>query len=731
MKPTPPLWILLFTLIFMASKTLATDLALPKADLLKLSQQADKNYKEGAVVLHKNMKGSIDQNGFETYQFYIAIKILDAAAARDYSKLSASFNGYYSERHIDFARVVTNEGEVVNLKEDAIIREHEGMNSKSMDDIQSVSFALPNVKEGNIIELLMTTNQIKQIVENEWFSRFRMNYVQVVESRNWARVDPVMSAKLELAVSDQFASAQNGLKFKTNNLDVEPDITQKDGCTVYSLTVENLPGIKIEKNMPSLSTLLPTIKFTSVNNWKVLDDWAMDLFQTQFQVTPDIASLANTLAQPDDSELEKVNAVFEYVQNNVRYIGAHVNRGGYKPHSATEVLQQAYGDCKDQTALIIALLEALDVKAYAALITPAETNYVDTDFPLLNFSHMITYVPGVDIWLDTSDQTGNFPGIFGTLEAQQSFVITGSGGEIKVLNARSPSENSVTVLQSFETDGQNLNLTLKFSFLGHMDTFMRNIINNVPDASVFIRQLVAPFISTELTSYEINHQEDWSTPLELIVTLDNASEFSDELNRFSYVDTMASLGNAFTEFSVLPKPEDRQHDFKLAFPFQMNFSRDYPNVLDGGVLGIVQKATEIDSPYFSLTHSGEMDDNHVRLTTSWQLKQRMVKRADYPDFYNETKQIYKHAASTFIYVKDMKSIAGRKPETSELPEQLKYAESLLDAGEFAKALEHTTQLIADFPDSGKAHYFHAVALGFDDQYDASEKMFEKADELGY
>lgn len=713
-------------LLFHTSATFSADLSLSPETLSKLSDEAQSSYVEGAVVLHKNMVTTFDENGLEQYRYYIAIKILDNEAAKDYSQLSSTFNSHYFEKEIEFARVINKAGEVTPLKKDAISYEHEGMNNKSLDDIQNIKFALPNINPGNIIELQITGRQIKPIIDGHWNSQFRFNYVQFVPSRNWIRVDPVMYSRLELKVP-----AEKKLNWKLRNLNSAPIIKQQKNTVNYVFEVEKLPSIEMERNMSSLADQLPLVQFSTMENWKVIDKWAIELFANKLETTPEIKKVASMLSQNHHTVSDKVEAVYRFIQDNIRYVGAHVNRGGYEPHTASEVLNQGYGDCKDQSVLIIALLKAMNIQAFPALINPVMNGDIDKSFPYLNFSHMITYIPDLNLWLDTSDQTGNFPGIFSTLELQHSLIITGKGGLIKQLPQKKPEENVVDLKIAYEPTMGVIHLNLDYQFAGHMDTLVRNIISALPDKSTFIKQLVAPINTSEVSKYDILNLEDWSKPLKIIVRMENVGSFSEELTQFSYADTLASVINSFTEFNLLEKPEERTQDFYLPFAFQMTIHRDYPNVLDNASLAFKQPATELDSDFFRLTHRGEMDDHAVKTQTTLQLKSKEIELSSYKAFYEQVKQIYQHGTSTFVFAKNFKKVSEEVPQSESAAKHINYIESLLDAGLFEKALKHSTKTIKTFPEHGRIHHLHAIALGFNDRFEESENMFKKAEEMGH
>ena len=206
--------------------------------------------------------------------------------------------------------------------------------------------------------------------------------------------------------------------------------------------------------------------------------------------------MAETIFRQEMSEEEKVKAVFNYIQKNVRYIGAHVNRGGYKPHLASEVLSQAYGDCKDQTVLIIALLKQADIQAYPAMINTYPGAKFDDELPMLNFDHMITYVETKTkkYWLDTSGQTGTFPGVSLNLENKKAFVVNESAGAIITLPETTSADNVATIDIDFSLAKTTLNAQVSLDLVGHVETNLRNFIQYSPNALAAAEQIISPLL---------------------------------------------------------------------------------------------------------------------------------------------------------------------------------------------------------------------------------------------
>src|SRR5256885_15594216 len=117
---------------------------------------------------------------------------------------------------------------------------------------------------------------------------------------------------------------------------------------------------------------------------------------------------------------DTLEALYDFVSKNYRYVSLSFGVGRYQPHAAGEVLANQYGDCKDKHTLLASLLAAVGRRAYPALIsTGAE---IDSDVPSpLQFDHMISAVPEGDafIWLDTTPGVSPFGFLLYGLRAKQ------------------------------------------------------------------------------------------------------------------------------------------------------------------------------------------------------------------------------------------------------------------------------------------------------------------------
>jgi len=90
------------------------------------------------------------------------------------------------------------------------------------------------------------------------------------------------------------------------------------------------------------------------------------------------------------SQHERIVHLINYVQNEVRYLGMESGIGAYKPHPPRQVHKQRYGDCKDKSLLLVALLRNEGLEADPMLVHTGLKHIVEDRLPGYSaFNHCI------------------------------------------------------------------------------------------------------------------------------------------------------------------------------------------------------------------------------------------------------------------------------------------------------------------------------------------------------
>lgn len=188
-----------------------------------------------------------------------------------------------------------------------------------------------------------------------------------------------------------------------NAADVKPTVSG----TIYQWEMRNLPPIKDEPLSPAVANMAPRIAVNyapddasqtmnrSFANWADVSRWSTSLHDPQMIVDDAIAIKARELTANAKTELEKIQAIGTFVQN-MQYISidigvAHGN--GYKPRASNLVLSRGYGDCKDKSNLMRAMLKTLKIEAYPIAIYSGDPTFVREEWASpRQFNHCIIAV---------------------------------------------------------------------------------------------------------------------------------------------------------------------------------------------------------------------------------------------------------------------------------------------------------------------------------------------------
>jgi len=249
------------------------------------------------------------------------------------------------------------------------------------------------------------------------------------------------------------------LKFKPQHTQISPSISNTTKYKTYSWEVKNLPSIPYEEGSVSYESSYPAIllspnKFSmdgnegDLSSWKNFGQWYSDLSKGSLNLPEETKGLLKNMVKDAKTDDEKIKILYDYLQNNYRYVSIQLGIGGYKPFDASFVDKKKYGDCKALTNYMEAMLDAVGIESYPALIN-AEYNRqpVDRNFPHNSFNHVILCVPDHKdtTWLECTS-TATEPGVLGSFtENRNALLITPNGGVLVATPKSKASENTFSM----------------------------------------------------------------------------------------------------------------------------------------------------------------------------------------------------------------------------------------------------------------------------------------------
>src|SRR5205823_1734262 len=141
--------------------------------------------------------------------------------------------------------------------------------------------------------------------------------------------------------------------------------------------------------------------------------WLYEKSEPRSEPTPQIRDFVEkTLAGMPDDPNAKARRLYESVCETVQYCAIELGLGGWIPHSAGEVHELKYGDCKDKANYLHTLLKVAKVQSRTATIFAHNGLPRPFGLPTLggNFNHEILIIdlPGGPVLSDPTSRTTPF-----------------------------------------------------------------------------------------------------------------------------------------------------------------------------------------------------------------------------------------------------------------------------------------------------------------------------------
>lgn len=287
--------------------------------------------------------------------------------------------------------------------------------------IRKKDFKDQSVSEGSVL----TDNRVLYLDYTPVQYPFTLVYTSETETSNtafmptWSPVTGVFSAT-EKAMLTVTCPKELGFRYKDYNFNtVTLNKEQKDNSLV--LSVENIPALKPEDYTP-YKKILPYVLFSlekfhlegvdgEAADWAAFGAWYNTLLAGTDELPQETVAKIKGLVGSETDPLKKAKIVYEYMQGKTRYISIQLGIGGWKPMKAKDVDRLGYGDCKALSNYTRALLKAVGVDSYCAVIYgDTDKRDIREDFVSMQGNHMILGIPvnGKVTWLECTSQQAPF-----------------------------------------------------------------------------------------------------------------------------------------------------------------------------------------------------------------------------------------------------------------------------------------------------------------------------------
>jgi hypothetical protein len=242
-----------------------------------------------------------------------------------------------------------------------------------------------------------------------------------------------------------------------------------DDSDIITYKCLDIPATKAENYSPGQSYLYPHLlalagnenKLESSIYFKSTQDqynWYKNLISSSVVPDPAVSDQAKEIAKGKATDLDKIKAIYYWVQENIRYIAFEDGIAGFKPDVAPEVLRKKYGDCKGMANLTKNLLKSL---GYDARLCWLGTNHIAYNYytpSLAVDNHMICAViyNGKTYYLDTTETFLGFGEYAERIQGRQILIENGNDYTLTNVPNTTIDMNGDVVKKKLSIEGKNL-----------------------------------------------------------------------------------------------------------------------------------------------------------------------------------------------------------------------------------------------------------------------------------
>ncbi|RPH32208.1 MAG: DUF3857 domain-containing protein [Bacteroidales bacterium] len=328
---------------------------------------------EPAGVIDLKTNYTVTKDNRSIFSEHKILKINNESGKDTYSDIQIGYDASFQSLDIEKVRVYYNDGNVFEIPSYFIRTITPWTGSYSNYKIATIN--LPNIVLNSVIEYKYKLTNHHCLHPNDF--QFEVNIQDDI---------PIINQKHEITHSKD---KKLNLKYSES---YRPIYSEDIDNSYYSWHVKNTKPLKIEKNS-KIFDYLPFIKGSFFKSWREVYDWLKPYYLgSNLELSDDLKNFLKTLTRDVSDESEKVRLAYNWINENIRYIAIEIGQGGVYPRNANEIYNNRFGDCKDQSILLVSFLRELGIKAYPVLINTSPRVDMDTTLHNLEFTHCITYV---------------------------------------------------------------------------------------------------------------------------------------------------------------------------------------------------------------------------------------------------------------------------------------------------------------------------------------------------
>ncbi len=334
-----------------------------------------------------------------SYRHY-AYQLLTTKGVQNYSEISVTYDPAYQRVYFHKLLIYREGATIDKLTPSKFITIQKEKSSERLvyDGSLTTFINLEDVRVNDIIEYSYSIIGFNPILNGKYAAQYLLEFSIPVDQVHLNILTPV----------------QSPIFIKNHHFTKEPTISESGGIKTYTWYVKKSSAIKREDNIPDWYSPYGAVSVSQYKNWENVGKEFANFYSFDSK-NKRIVEVANEIRKNNNRLEDRINKAIKFTQNNIRYLALENGISGYKPRSPQKIIKQRFGDCKDKSLLLVALLDQFGIPANAVLVNTISKGRVTNLLPSPgSFDHCVVIFEHNDttIWIDPTirEQGGNFDG---------------------------------------------------------------------------------------------------------------------------------------------------------------------------------------------------------------------------------------------------------------------------------------------------------------------------------
>jgi hypothetical protein len=310
-------------------------------------------------------------------------------ALADGGQVSIGYQPDY-QRVVLHALDVWRDGVRIDHRRDArvqVLRREEELDSGIFDGEHTLSITIPDVRVGDIVDVGFSLVGDNPVFGHAYYDSYTARFGTALGYRRVrARFDAAMPLHARAPSRDYVRSEG-----------------ETGGHRYVAFVARRLPRVHLEDDAPSSFDPFGRIELSTADTWSDIVAWALPMYRPHFKDRGLAGRLVRELRLDDTDKRAAMLRAIAFVEGQIRYTALDMGKNSHEPNAPETVVARRFGDCKDKSLLLSALLAEAGIRAEPVLVdTEGRKSLADRQPSATAFDHVVVRAHFGDdvVWID-------------------------------------------------------------------------------------------------------------------------------------------------------------------------------------------------------------------------------------------------------------------------------------------------------------------------------------------